>query len=249
MGRIRAPRLELSAEKGNIGVVKTSADVRTRDAVVHHLLSAGPSTAACLAAEFGVSVVAVRRHLDSLVAEGLVTSRQAGVVGHRSRGRPAHIYLLTDQGRQRLSHGYDILAGDALDYLERHMGPQAVADFARRRADAVLAPFRAELDQAVTVQAKTAVLADALTAGGFAATVEPARRGEQLCQHHCPVAHVAASYPQLCEEELAAMTEALGTYAQRLATIARGDSYCTTFIPQHEPSNAIPGNAAAGRTT
>ena len=51
------PPVELSAEKGNIGVVKTSADVRTRDAVVHHLLSAGPSTAACLAAEFGVSVV------------------------------------------------------------------------------------------------------------------------------------------------------------------------------------------------
>ena len=30
---------------------------------------------------------------------------------------------------------------------------------------------------------------------------------------------------------MAVFTEALGTYAQRLATIAHGDSACTTFIP------------------
>jgi len=30
---------------------------------------------------------------------------------------------------------------------------------------------------------------------------------------------------------MAVITETLGTYAQRLATIARGDSFCTTFIP------------------
>jgi predicted ArsR family transcriptional regulator len=224
--------------------VKTSADVRTRDAVVHHLLSAGPSTTACLAAALGLSAAGVRRHLDALVDEGLVTSRGAGVAGRRSRGRPARIYLLTDAGRQGLAHSYDQLAGDALDYLQTQLGPRAVADFARRRAEAVVAPVRSQIEAAATLRAKTAVLASALTGAGFAATVEPVRSGQQLCQHHCPVAHVATRYPQLCEEELAAMTEVLGTYAQRLATIARGDSFCTTFIPQHELSTAI-----AGRTT
>jgi predicted ArsR family transcriptional regulator len=38
-------------------------------------------------------------------------------------------------------------------------------------------------------------------------------------------------YPQLCEEEMAVFTRELGTYAQRLATIANGDAVCTTFIP------------------
>jgi predicted ArsR family transcriptional regulator len=221
-----------------MSVVKTSTDTRTRDAVVHHLLSAGPSTAACLAAEFGLSAAGVRRHLDALLAEGLVTSRQAGVVGRRSRGRPARTYLLTDAGRQRLSHSYDLLATEALGYLAEHLGPAAVADFARRRAQASLAPFQDEIAAAPTVAAKASVVADALTAAGFAATAEPVRAGEQLCQHHCPVAHVATKYPQLCEEELAVMTAALGTYAQRLATIARGDSFCTTFIPAASPSVA-----------
>ncbi len=40
-----------------------------------------------------------------------------------------------------------------------------------------------------------------------------------------------SKYPQLCEEEMAVFTRELGTYAQRLATIANGDAVCTTFIP------------------
>ena len=64
--------------------------------------------------------------------------------------------------------------------------------------------------------------------------------GGQLCQHHCPVAHVAAEFPQLCEAETRAFERLLGTHVQRLATIARGDAVCTT----HVPSNSV----ASGRT-
>ena len=55
--------------------------------------------------------------------------------------------------------------------------------------------------------------------------------GEELCQHHCPIAHVAAEFPQLCEAETEALSRVLGTHVQRLATIAHGDGVCTTFIP------------------
>ena len=54
--------------------------------------------------------------------------------------------------------------------------------------------------------------------------------GEELCQHHCPVAHVAAEFPQLCEAETEAFGRLLGTPVQRLATISRGDGICTTHV-------------------
>ena len=78
-------------------------------------------------------------------------------------------------------------------------------------------------------------LAAALTADGYAASVAPgaALSGEQLCQHHCPVAHVAAEFPQLCEAETEAFGRLLGTHVQRLATIAHGDGVCTTHVPAH----------------
>jgi predicted ArsR family transcriptional regulator len=55
--------------------------------------------------------------------------------------------------------------------------------------------------------------------------------GAQVCQHHCPVQHVAEEFPQLCEAETQVFAELLGTHVQRLATIAHGDGVCTTFIP------------------
>ena len=87
-------------------------------------------------------------------------------------------------------------------------------------------------DLASRVQA----LAEALSADGYAASAGPApaigqaEGGEQLCQHHCPVAHVAAEFPQLCEAETEAFGRLLGTPVQRLATIAHGDGICTTHV-------------------
>ena len=40
-------------------------------------------------------------------------------------------------------------------------------------------------------------------AEGYAASASTIASGGQLCQHHCPVAHVAAEFPQLCEAETA----------------------------------------------
>jgi predicted ArsR family transcriptional regulator len=76
--------------------------------------------------------------------------------------------------------------------------------------------------------------------------------GEELCQHHCPIAHVAAEFPQLCEAETEALSKVLGTHVQRLATIAHGDGVCTTFIPtahnskiQSSQSNTSKGKVRA----
>ncbi len=74
----------------------------------------------------------------------------------------------------------------------------------------------------------------ALSAEGYAASTADApvaEAGVQICQHHCPVAHVAAEFPQLCEAETRAFEGVLGTYVQRLATIAHGDGVCTTHVP------------------
>jgi predicted ArsR family transcriptional regulator len=75
------------------------------------------------------------------------------------------------------------------------------------------------------------VLADALAAEGYAAVAVPTANGVQLCQHNCPVAHVAEEFPQFCEAETEAFGRLLGTHVMRLATLAHGDGVCTTHIP------------------
>jgi predicted ArsR family transcriptional regulator len=66
---------------------------------------------------------------------------------------------------------------------------------------------------------------------GPAAAAVPRVAGFQLCQGHCPVQHVAARFPQLCEAETQAFSRLLGVHVQRLATLAHGEHVCTTHIP------------------
>ena len=144
-----------------------SADGPTKGQVARLILELGPSTAATLGSRLGLTPAAIRRHLDNLLAEGLIETRTARTYGNRGRGRPAKVFVIT-------ADGYAASAGPAPSI-------------------------------------------------GTAA-------GEELCQHHCPVAHVAAEFPQLCEAETEAFGRLLGTPVQRLATIAHGDGICTTHV-------------------
>ncbi|MFH8618239.1 helix-turn-helix transcriptional regulator [Streptomyces sp. NPDC017979] len=210
-------------------------DHSTRNRVARSILDHGPSTVADLAGRLGLTQAAVRRHLDTLVSEQVVEAREKRVYGARTRGRPAKVFALTDCGRDAFDQSYDALAVDALRWIERYAGGEtAVAAFARDRIGAQAEPYRKAL-AAAPPDRRTQALAEALSADGYAATARSApglQPGEQLCQHHCPVAHVAEQFPQLCEAETEIFSELLGTHVQRLATIAHGDGVCTTFIPR-----------------
>ncbi|MEU6591890.1 ArsR family transcriptional regulator [Streptomyces sp. NPDC046881] len=204
----------------------------TRNRVARSILDHGPSTVAELAGRLGLTQAAVRRHLDALVADDVVEAREQRVYGTRTRGRPAKVFALTDCGRDAFDQSYDKLAADALRWIaEREGGPEAVAAFARARIAAQASAYRKAIE-AVTPDKRAEALARALSVDGYAATARSAPVGEQLCQHHCPVAHVAEQFPQLCEAETEIFAELLGTHVQRLATIAHGDGVCTTFIPK-----------------
>jgi predicted ArsR family transcriptional regulator len=213
----------------------TADDGRTRDRVSALLLEHGPQTATELAGHLGISPAAVRRHLDALVAAGRIEERTTAET-RRGRGRPARHFRLTDAGRSAFPHAYDDLALTALRYVAAAGGPDAV----RAVAEQQLAGLEERCSTAVTEATAGAAgapvdraqaLAAALTAEGYAATASALSGGGQLCQHHCPVAHVAAEFPQLCEAETAVIGRLVGTHVQRLATIAHGDGICTTHIP------------------
>ncbi|MGY1528624.1 helix-turn-helix transcriptional regulator [Streptomyces sp. MN3] len=219
----------------------------TRNRVARSILDHGPSTVAELAGRLKLTQAAVRRHLDALAADNVVEARDRRVYGTRSRGRPAKVFALTDCGRDAFDQSYDKLAVDALRWIgEREGGSDAIAAFARARIAAQAGVYRKAVE-AVPPEKRTEALAKALSADGYAATARSAPVGEQLCQHHCPVAHAAEQFPQLCEAETEFFAELLGTHVQRLATIAHGDGVCTTFIPKisHNASASTSGRNPA----
>jgi predicted ArsR family transcriptional regulator len=232
--RLRAPLLDRGSEYAHNGVVEIVEAVdSTRSRVARSLLTDGPATATVLAERLGLTSAAVRRHLDTLAAAGQVEARDRspyGPVRQRGRGRPAKVYALTPEGREAFPQAYDRLANEALHHLTRIAGPAAVTDFARVLARDIEHRYTAAVHEAPAEQ-RVQALADALTADGYAASLEPSPSGDQLCQHHCPVAHVAAEFPQLCEAETEAFARLLGRHVQRLSTIGSGAHVCTTAVP------------------
>jgi predicted ArsR family transcriptional regulator len=211
----------------------------TRARIARLILENGPVSAAALSTRLGLTPAAVRRHLDGLLTGGMIEVRSARRPASRGRGRPAKLFVITDAGRSAFEHAYDDLATSALRFLAEVAGPDAVTAFARRQVAELerrYRPVMAAADRGAKVQA----LAEALSADGYAASAtrvpggaapgSALAGGEQLCQHHCPVAHVAAEFPQLCEAETEAFGRLLGTPVQRLATIAHGDGICTTHV-------------------
>ncbi len=210
-------------------------DSRTR--VARDILRHGPATAADIAERLDLTTAAVRRHLDALTSDGMLEAGDQRVVGRRGRGRPAKVYRVTDKGRDEFEHAYDDLAASALTYVAEIGGSDAVAEFARRRLLRLEEAYRMAVAVVGPDEAPQA-LADLLSEEGYAASVEPSPQGGvQICQHHCPVAHVAAQFPQLCEAETQMIGQLLGTHVQRLATIAHGDGVCTTHIPPRPTSS------------
>ncbi|WP_185996113.1 helix-turn-helix transcriptional regulator [Nocardioides campestrisoli] len=211
-----------------------AGDASTRARVVRSILENGPSTAATLAAGLDLTPAAVRRHLDHLLGEGVVESREPRTGAQRGRGRPARVFALTESGRDQFDQHYDDLAAQALRYLAETGGDEAVQEFARRRAAFIERDYRVVAREQPHLTPAEA-LARVFTAEGYAANVRElpvAAAVDQLCQQHCPVAHVAHEFPQLCEAETEAISHVLGTHVQRLATIAHGDGVCTTCIPK-----------------
>ncbi|HEU4513436.1 MAG TPA: metalloregulator ArsR/SmtB family transcription factor [Nocardioidaceae bacterium] len=205
-------------------------DAPTRERVARSILENGPSTAAALAERLDLTPAAVRRHLDHLMSEGAVEAREPRSGAVRGRGRPAKVFALTDVGRDRFDQQYDDLAAQALRFLAETGGEDAVREFARRRVANLESDYEQVRARKPDLSAAEAV-AEALTQSGYAASVREIPIGEQLCQQHCPVSHVAHEFPQLCEAETEVISRLLGRHVQRLATIAHGDGVCTTCIP------------------
>jgi len=236
-------------------VVPLVLESRTRDRVLQAIGEHGPVTATALAEELGLTVPAVRRHLENL-------DERFVALASRGRGRPARSFVLSDDGHQALESDYDHLATEALRFLASEAGPDAVRRFAESRVGLLEQRYAVELaDAGTNPSARVEALVAALTRDGFAASARPmgapgagdgkapaGLSGIQLCQGHCPVQHAAREFPQFCDAETDAFSRLLGVHVQRLATLAHGDHVCTTFVPAVTTASSKP-QFSTGRST
>jgi len=127
--------LALGDELRNTYVVKKNEPDKTRDQIARTILENGPATAVVLAKKLSITPAGIRRHLDSLISEGVLMARDPYQSKERGRGRPSKVFVMTDAGREKFEHSYDDLAVAALKFMSSKNGEHLVNEFAMSRAE------------------------------------------------------------------------------------------------------------------
>lgn len=159
-----------------------------------------------LAEVLGVSPTAVRQHLDTLEALGLVVRRK--VVTQPSR--PTYLYRLTPEGLRVFPKRYELLLGELIQVLIERHGPQAVTDLVDAAAQRLAQRVR-ERFQRADARARWDLLAEWLERelAWQADVAEEPGGGRRLTIHHCPFQDVSRAHPAVCGVFFTALVRAL----------------------------------------
>lgn len=194
-------------------------------------------TANNVAEATGLHSNVARHHLDKLVGGGYleVTRRATG-----GAGRPSKFYQAPAEGLVvEFDVGHDDVLITMLGKALSRLGPEAAAElaeevgvqFGRQMAesmgpsDATQHSFRSALH----------VVADALSAHGFAAHAEPHEDGLRIVSSHCPFGDVAIEHPVICAVDRGMVQGLLGslygeTEVALSASLAAGDDECIAAV-------------------
>ena len=200
---------------------------RTKHRLLDFVKRDGPLTAHDLAARLEVSVPAIRRHLTDLQDQGLVEARTERPSG---RGRPQHVYALTERGEGAFPKTYSGLCVDVLRQVAALFGEDAVTQVLAARTAEQAEALGAELPDSLPLHLRAEILARHLSAQGYDAVVDRVIEDGQetlyLVERNCPHLSVARQFPGLCAAELTLYEELLGTAVTRETRISCGQGCC-----------------------
>ena len=203
---------------------------QTRDAVTRLLQEQGASTAADLASEIGVSTGSIRRHMDIMVAEGLLDTELV----RQQRGRPVTRYSLSEAGEEETSGAsysrlldriYPALASLNTDEVSGRDGAELVnllfdrvgASMAREHAPRVTSEVFDDRIQQVTAT---------LHEEGILELVESRDDLVVLRNTTCPVRSCAEGNHAMCESDRGAIEALIGMPVVQASTVASGGDAC-----------------------
>lgn len=212
--------------------------------LLERLKTVDSATAPELATEFQLTDTAVRQHLDSLEAVGLVARAAAPPIG---RGRPPVRWHLTPLASELFPNRHGDLSAELLTAIREQFGEPGLQRVLSARATMQLDHYRECLPEPGTsVRLRARRLAELRTAEGYMADLLPAVRGDAsvvLVEHHCPISGAAGVCVGLCQAELDVFREALGpdVEVQRTQHLLGGDRRCAyriTPVEGAEPADA-----------
>ena len=198
----------------------------TKQRILTLLKMNGGLTTGDLSEMLEISATAVRRHLNTLESQGLITHRTE----QRGMGRPSFIYELTAGASTVFPQSYVAFATSVLEDLIELNGEEKLDELFDRRQEKRRQQYVSRVD-GETLSDRVACLARLLESEGRMTTWE--QQGDDrfiLREHNCPILRVAEKFPHPCRCEVALFKEILHAQVKRVNHIPEGDIACVYEI-------------------
>ncbi len=219
---------------------------RTRDEVVRILHERGERSVAELADEIGVSPGSIRRHMDLMVADGLVVSHLV----RQSRGRPTTRYALSEAGEERTSASHYQKLLDRLSPALVNLSAEEVAGadgrgvldrLFDRVAESVAREHSSQI-RGVSIGERVHEVTVALSHEGILQEVEDAGEFFRLRNTGCPYRTTASETHACCAADRRAIELLLGAPVEQITTVAGGGAACEYLVAKHDDERPVAGN-------
>jgi len=188
-----------------------------------------------LASELGVTATAVRQRLDRLMEAGLVSRSRADEVvaeshSRRPRGRPSHVYSLTEKGRRTQGDNFRDLALVLWQEIRSIQHPEirrglltrigsAMAD--QHRASVTGDTARERFESVACILRDRQIVCDVSQSAGAGTSTLAV-----LTSHSCPYPELSDRDRGICSAERLMLQELVGTAVQLSECRLDGGSCC-----------------------
>lgn len=203
----------------------------TRDQVLRLVRGRREVTVAQLAEALDLSQQAVRRHLDSLRADGLVDVR----IERHGVGRPALIFFATERGEE--GRNYLQLLSRLLRHLEKTETLEVEGNSGRQVLDRVFAGIAQEVAadhfaevHGATLEERIAEATRALEREGIVDAWRKDGGVFQVVNGECPYLRLAELSEAPCHADQHAIELLVGAHAEQTKRIVDGSPVCEYII-------------------
>ena len=217
------------------GAIRRKSElVPNRQAILGLLKQQGPSDSESLAAQLGISAMAVRQHLYALRTQKLVTYHEE----QRPIGRPAKMWGLTPAAESHFPNAHAGLTVNLLNAVEQTFGADGVQRLLTRCAQQQIADYRSRIPARSSLRTRLEALVLIRNEEGFMAEVQHQPDGSfLLIENHCPISAAAKVCPRLCDAEMEVFHAILGegVTIERAEHMVAGARRCVYRIRTGEP--------------
>lgn len=212
--------------------MKISIDTGERR-FLEHLCHLGEGTIQSIGETLGVTATAVRHRLARLQSLDLIARETA----RTGRGRPHHIYRVSEAGRRLLGENYGDLAMILWRELKNIDEPEVRERVFQRVEDALVREY-GETVGTGSLRSRLEGLGAALEERGFDVEVDTTGSLPVLRENNCPYLELATSNPEICVLEQAVFERVLGT-PMKLSQCCLEGHHCCEFHPAELSEQAV----------